>query len=180
VLELDGELVELDEERLGVRRGPDLDIWVGDARIGVAQQASDTYDVVIGDAFGHQVVPWHLTTRELVADVRRVLKPGGVYALNIIDYPPARFIRAEAATLAAVFPHAALVAPPYAINGEQGANFVLFASDRELNLADLGTRLSGLRVRTSVLSGDDLRAFIGDARVLTDDFAPVDQLLNAP
>ena len=135
---------------------------------------------MIGDAFGHLVVPWHLTTRELVADVQRVLKPGGVYALNIIDYPPLSFIRAEAATLAAVFPHVALVAPPYAISGERGANFVLFASDRELDLAGLKARLSGTRVVTSVLAGDELRAFIGDARVLTDDFAPVDQLLNAP
>jgi len=180
VLELDGELVALDEAKLGVRRGPDLDIWVGDARIGLADQPSGAYDVVIGDAFGHLVVPWHLTTRELVADVKRVLKPGGVYALNIIDYPPSSFIRAESATLAAVFGHVALVAPPYAIAGEQGANFVLFASDRELDLAGLRSRLSGTRVVTSVLAGDELRAFIGDARVLTDDFAPVDQLLNAP
>jgi MFS family permease len=180
VLELDGELVALDEARLGVRPGPDLEIWVGDARIGVAEQPDGAYDVVIGDAFGHQVVPWHLTTRELVADVRRVLRPGGVYALNVIDYPPDDFIRAEAATLTAVFPHVALVAPPYAINGEQGANFVLFAATEELDLADLRTRLGGLRVLTTVLSGDELRAFIGDARVLTDDFAPVDQLLNAP
>jgi len=180
VLELDGELVALDEAKLGVRRGTDLDIWVGDARIGLAKQPSAAYDVVIGDAFGHLVVPWHLTTRELVADVQRVLKPGGVYALNIIDYPPLSFIRAEAATLATVFPHVALVAPPYAISGERGANFVLFASDRELDLAGLKARLSGARVVTSVLAGDELRAFIGDARVLTDDFAPVDQLLNAP
>jgi hypothetical protein len=29
-----------------------------------------------------------------------------------------------------------------------------------------------------VLGGDELAAFVGGARVLTDDFAPVDQLLQ--
>ena len=75
------------------------------------------YDLVVGDAFGHLVVPWHLATREMAADIARVLRPDGVYAQNVIDYPPDRFIRAELATVAAVFPHVALIAPPAALAG---------------------------------------------------------------
>jgi hypothetical protein len=31
-------------------------------------------------------VPWHLTTREAMRDVRRVLPPEGVYVANLIDH----------------------------------------------------------------------------------------------
>lgn len=180
VLELDGALVALDRARLGLRTGPGLQVRVGDARIGVAGEASGRYDVVIGDAFGHLVVPWHLTTREFIEEIRRVLRPTGVYALNVIDYPPDRFARAEVATVAAVFPHLALVAPPDGLAGRSGANFVLFASMAPLQLDDLRARLSALAEPPVLLSGAELTAFAGRTRVLTDDFAPVDQMLTTP
>jgi spermidine synthase len=178
VLELDAGLVALDRERLGVVDGPSLDIVVGDARTSLARQATGEYDLVVGDAFGHLVVPWHLTTREFIADVRRVLRPDGAYALNVIDYPPDRFVRAELATVRAVFAHVALVARPAALAGAEGANFVIVASDAPLPLAALRERLATLPEPVTVLDGTALADFVGGARVLTDDYAPVDQLLT--
>jgi spermidine synthase len=178
VLELDAGLVALDTERLGVVPGPALDIVVGDARTSLARQSSGDYDLVIGDAFGHLVVPWHLTTREFIADIRRVLRSGGTYALNVIDYPPSRFVRAEVATVRAVFAHVALVAPPAALAGREGANFVIIASDAPLPLAPLRERLAALPEPVTMLDGADLATFVGGGRVLTDDYAPVDQLLT--
>jgi hypothetical protein len=178
VLELDGELVNLDKAELGVRPGPDLAIEVGDARIGLGRQPTAAYDLVVGDAFGHLVVPWHLTTKELVTDVRRVLRPGGAYALNVIDYPPDHFVRAELATIQTVFAHVALVAPAEALDGERGSNFVILASDSPLKLDDLGAALATLDAPPVLLTGDDLADFVAGARVLTDDYAPVDQLLG--
>ncbi|HET8684942.1 MAG TPA: fused MFS/spermidine synthase [Micromonosporaceae bacterium] len=193
VLELDGELVELDRAELGLRDFPGLRVEVGDARVGLAGEASGGYDLAVGDAFGHLVVPWHLATRELVADVRRVLRPAGCYALNVIDYPPGRFVRAEVATVAAVFPHVALVAPESAVTGGAGANFVILGSAAPLPLAALRDRLAARAADAAasgtpaeraepvrVLAGAELAAFVGGARVLTDDHAPVDQLLARP
>jgi spermidine synthase len=178
VLELDGGLVDLDRQRLGLTTRPDLRVRVGDARVGLAAEPADGYDLVVGDAFGHLVVPWHLATREMMADIDRTLRPGGVYAQNVIDYPPARFIRAELATVADVFPHVALAAPPAALAGETGANFVIIASASPLPLDALRTRLDQLAAEpVTLLAGADLAAFVNDATVLTDDFAPVDQLL---
>jgi spermidine synthase len=179
VLELDGELVELDRERLGLRTGPDLRVQVGDARVHLAEQPAGGYDLVVGDAFGHLVVPWHLATREMVADVARVVRADGIYAQNIIDYPPNRFIRAELATVADVFPHVALVAPPAALAGETGSNFVIVASKSPLRLDQIRERLDLVDEPVTLLSGADLTRFIDDARVLTDDYAPVDQLLQS-
>jgi len=144
VLELDGGLVALDRAKLGLRTGADLRVRVGDARIGLADQATAGYDLVVGDAFGHLVVPWHLATREMAADISRVLRLDGVYAQNVIDYPPDRFLRAELATVAAVFPYVALVAPADALAGKTGSNFVIVASKSPLP--------AGLRDRLDVVT----------------------------
>jgi spermidine synthase len=179
VLELDGGLVELDRRELGLRTGPDLEVTVGDARVALAGVPSRGADLVVGDAFGHLVVPWHLATRELAADVARVLRPGGVYAQNVIDYPPGRFIRAEVATVQAAFPHVALIGNREGLEGTGGANFVIVASRSPLPLAELRGRLGRSATDpVTVLDGAALADFVGGARVLTDDFAPVDQLLG--
>ncbi|MEV7624190.1 fused MFS/spermidine synthase [Actinoplanes sp. NPDC089786] len=178
VLELDGGLVDLDKRELGLRTGPRLRTRVGDARVGLAEQRTDAYDLVVGDAFGHLVVPWHLSTKEMVADIARVLRPDGVYAQNVIDYPPGRFIRAELATVAAVFPYTALIAPPKALAGETGSNFVIVGSESPLPTTFLRDALDLADEPVTLLTGADLTTYIGDSRVLTDDYAPVDQLLQ--
>ncbi|BCJ44200.1 hypothetical protein GCM10010168_10130 [Actinoplanes ianthinogenes] len=178
VLELDGELVELDRRELGLVTGPDLRVRVGDARVGLTERPAAGYDLVVGDAFGHQVVPWHLATREMAAEISRTLRDDGVYAQNVIDYPPDRFIPTEVATVMAVFPHVALIAPADALAGEAGSNFVIVASRRPLPLAALIARLARIEKPVEVLTGDELARYVGSARVLTDDYAPTDQLLG--
>jgi spermidine synthase len=162
---------------LGLQTGPRLRTRVGDARVGLAEQRTGEYDLVVGDAFGHLVVPWHLATREMAVDIERVLKTDGVYAQNVIDYPPGRFIKAELATVADVFPHVALIAPPDALAGETGSNFVIVASKSPLRLGPLREALNLVDEPVTLLSGADLISYVGDSRVLTDDYAPVDQLL---
>jgi spermidine synthase len=177
VFEIDGELVKLGQRELGVRSGPDLRPVVGDARMLVGQRPDGIADLVVGDAFGHLVVPWHLATREMAAEIRRVTRPGGIYVQNVIDYPPHRFIRAEMATVAAEFAHVALIAPPAALTGDQGANFLIVASQAPLPLDPLRARLATADDPVTLLSGAGLTEFVGKATVLTDEFAPVDQLL---
>jgi len=76
--------------------------------------------------------------------------------------------------VAAVFPHVALIAPDDALAGRKGSNFVIVASRVPLPLDALRSRL-GLADEPVTLVPD---ASFGDgARVLTDDYAPVDQLL---
>ncbi|MCM4081959.1 fused MFS/spermidine synthase [Paractinoplanes hotanensis] len=177
VIELDGGLVDLDRSKLGLQTGPDLRVRVGDARVGVAEQATESFDFVVGDAFGHLTVPWHLATEEMATDIARVLRPGGIYVQNVIDYPPDRFIRAELATVAAAFPHVAVISSAEALAGEVGANFVIMASKSPLPEADVSRRVAKVADPAVVLTGEPLAEFIDDARVLTDDYAPVDQLL---
>ncbi|MDX1690196.1 MAG: fused MFS/spermidine synthase [Acidimicrobiia bacterium] len=178
VLEIDGALVDLARRDLGLGDRDDLRTEIGDARVLVTAEPADAFDVVVGDAFGGLAVPWHLTTREFVEDLRRLLRPDGVYTLNLIDYPPLDFARAEVATIAEVFDHVLVIAPAEYLSGDLGGNFVIAASDTPFDTGAIQDRIAE-RGGTEVVF-DDPDAFAGDARILTDDFAPVDQLISRP
>ncbi len=175
VLELDPGVVALGEDRLGLELSADLRVVVGDARLGVADRPDASADLVVGDAFGGVAVPWHLATVEFTEELARVLRPGGLYVANMIDRGPLGFARAETATAASVFEHVAVAGSPAALEGF-GGNLVLVASDDELDLDRLASALEA--TGQQVLSGAELEAWVGDADVLTDDLAPVDQLIT--
>lgn len=172
VLEVDGELVEFDEEHLGLRTSPELRVTVGDARMGMFDQADDSADVVVGDAFGNLAVPWHLTTEEWSEELKRVLKPGGLYALNVIDLPPLDLQRAVAATLLDAFAHIRMVTFGRA-ERPIGGNAVILASDRPIPAAANTNNKVATTLRLS-----EVKRFAEDAEVLRDDYAPADQLLT--
>jgi spermidine synthase len=173
VLEVDGELVELARERLGLRTTPALTVREGDARLTLRDEAGDSADLVVGDAFSGRAVPWHLTTREFMRDVRRVLHPGGIYAMNVIDQGPLRLARAEVATLLAEFQHVAVAARPGPGGMPRGGNLVLLASEQPLPRSVLPSETD-----LTVLLGNRVREFAGDSDALIDDHAPADQLLS--
>lgn len=188
VSEIDRGVVAVDETLLGTDLTPtgDLAVRVEDGRLGLRRLAPASYDVVVGDAFGGVSVPWHLTTREAVADVRRALRPDGVYVMNIIDNGPLDLARAELATLRAEMAHVAVASLPDTLALQRGGNLVALASDAPLDLEAWAARMQermgeeppGDTPPYAVLSGEALDVWIGDAPLLTDDHAPVDQLLT--
>jgi spermidine synthase len=177
VLEIDPGLVELAEERLGLRTGPDLRVRVGDARLLLDSEPDAGYDVVLGDAFGGLAVPWHLTTEQFLSGVRATLAEGGLYVMNLIDYPPLRFARSEVATLRRVFGHVVAIARPGLFAGERGGNVVLVAGDRPIDAERIASAIAARQGEEVVLSGPAVEQFAEGARVLVDDWAPVDQWL---
>jgi spermidine synthase len=178
VLEIDPVVVRLGRERLGLRTGPGLEVRVGDARQGIAEEPSGGYDLVIGDAFGSLSVPWHLATREFVQEVRRVLRPGGLYLLNVIDNPPLRFLGAELATIQAVFPQVTVVATAAGLAGTGGGNFVVVAGTELPDRQAVAARVARHPMPAHLASPAQVAELRGAARPLTDDEAPVDQLLT--
>ncbi|WP_345204748.1 fused MFS/spermidine synthase [Fodinibacter luteus] len=180
VSEIDPGVLELDEERLGLVTRAGLEVRVEDARLGVRTLGTDSRDLVVGDAFGGLSVPWHLTTREALTEVRRVLRPDGVYAANLIDHAPLGFARAELATMRTVFDHVALAADPVTLARGVGAggNLVAIGSDAPLDLPALREGFAAQGLAWGVVEGAELDTWVGDAMVLTDDHAPVDQLLT--
>jgi spermidine synthase len=177
VLEIDQGLVDLVATELEPPSGPGFEVRVGDARMLVGDLPDDSADVVVGDAFGGVAVPWHLTTKEFVSELHRVLRPSGAYVANIIDGNDLKFLRAELATLRSVFADVAVVGPAATFAGLQRSNLVVVASDEPISLTRLDSAVGAAGLDHQVLAGADVDALIADAPVLTDDYAPVDQFL---
>ena len=178
VSEIDAGVVAADVRLLGGSLPEGVDVEVEDGRLAIADLAPDSLDLVVGDAFGGVSVPWHLATVQAVGGLDDALAEDGVYVANLIDFGPLDFARAAVATTADVFDHVALLAEPSALAGEGGGNLVVLASDAPLDVAAVVARMRERDLAWDALEGDGLDAWIGDAPVLTDDFAPVDQLLT--
>ncbi|MDZ4234732.1 MAG: fused MFS/spermidine synthase, partial [Dietzia sp.] len=182
VSEIDGGLVRIDRDVLGAS-DVGVDLRVEDGRLGLRRLEADSRDLIVGDAFGGVSVPWHLTTVEAMADVRRVLKPDGVYVANLIDHGAQAFARAAIATLRQTFDHVLLTGPSNGLSLDptsppDGGNMVVVASDRPLDQRGIQTALNVRDTQWTLIGDTDLSAWIGEAQVLTDDYAPVDQLLQ--
>lgn len=192
IMEIDGDLVDVVENEIDFDRGNDVDIIVGDGRLSMRELPADSADVVVGDAFGSRAVPFHLATREFIEELDVVLRRDGIYAANIIDGVKERFVKAYVATVAEVYEHVVVVRGPGPIQGFRG-NSVLVASHEPLDVDGLRQRLADDadpsdtpeqtanpdRVVGEIVAGNALPAFISGAELITDDFAPVDQLLAA-
>ena len=93
--------------------------------------------------------------------------------MNIIDFPPYRFVRSELATLRTQFAWVAAIAP--ALDAYPGGNVVLVAAHHRPFSGAFATQVVG----DQLLEGPALDAFVGGAPVIRDDYAPIDQWLDA-
>ena len=98
--------------------------------------------------------------------------------MNLIDNDKLRFVRAEVATLRSRFEHVAVFGLPSVLPDGHGGNIVLVASHAPLDADEIRERSEAMGESTVVITGTDaLDAFVDGAPVLTDDYAPVDQLI---
>ncbi len=117
------------------------------------------YDAIFVDAFNNSgSVPFHLATQEAIKQLHNSLTDNGVVIVNMIgstEGPGKRFIESELATYQSVFPFVALY--PLGKNSTDLQNIMLVATKQEV-LSDI--------------------APLSPARILTDDWAPVDYFLS--
>ena len=171
VLELDAELVTIAEDQLGLTDADGLDIRTGDARLHLADLPTNSFDLIVGDAFSGDSVPWHLTTVEVAHEIDRLLTTDGAYAMNVIDGNESRFARAQLATLNEVFDQLLVIHPAGNIP-TWPLNQILVASHSPIPALEIDP-VDGRQLDSHLVT-----EFIGtDAVVLTDSFAPADQLL---
>ncbi|MFE0704132.1 spermidine synthase [Streptomyces sp. NPDC058872] len=168
VVEADGGLLALVEEHLPLPEGAGTTVHRADARAWLEGAADASADLVVGDVFGGSRVPAHLTSVEYAREVRRVLRPDGLYAANLADGAPFSFLRSQLATFAAVFPELALVAEPAVLRGRRFGNAVLVASGREIDVAHLARRAAGDAFPARVEHGRGLDRFTAGAEPVSD------------
>lgn len=166
-VEIDAELARLMREWFDLPRAPRLRIRVADARAAVSGDGPARYEAIIRDAFADRVVPPHLHTVEFTREVAARLTADGLYLANIADRPPLRIARREAATLAEVFAHTAVVAEPAILRGRRYGNVVLVGSHAPLP-PETARRLRSLPVAARLMTGSEARDFVAGHRPYLD------------
>ena len=192
VAELDPEVVEVARRFFALPSDPRLQVAAVDGRIFVAT-TQNRYDVVFLDAYFADSIPFHLTTREFLEEVRQRLQPRGVVASNIIGAlsgQRSQLFRSMLKTIRAVFPTTYVLAVGRT-SGEAVdpvlRNLIVLATDRpqlrpeEFRQLVAGAEEQGLIPKESAgLAWSLVTEPIAtdDVPVLTDDFAPVDTLIR--
>jgi spermidine synthase len=182
VIEIDPAVTAATHDQLGLSRDTRIRSFNQDARAFLLEWADPKrYDVIYGDAFNDLSIPYHLTTVEFNRMVASRLKPDGIYLANVIDkLEGGEFLKAYANALRQAFPHVHILARGEAFLPFDRNTYVVFASRQPLDRARLQAATSpDALARTTPLPEARLEAYLrsGRALVLTDDFAPVDQLL---
>jgi spermidine synthase/MFS family permease len=184
VVEIDPVVTQIALEQFGVKKDTKVISYNMDGRQFIQELAqAGTYDIVIQDAVNDLSVPYHLMTREYKEHVRKLLKPDGLYLLTIIDdVPGGIFLRSAIATLREVYPEVKLLRE--ARDPSKGRRvYVVAASMQKLDIAELDGIVKaqgGEGTHTAALTDEEMHEYLnaGPALVLTDAYAPVDNLLG--
>ena len=183
VIEIDPAVTATARTRLGLSASSRIRSFNEDARTFLMEWSdSQQYDLVFGDAFNDLSIPYHLTTVEFNRIVEKRLKPDGLYLVNVIDkFQDGEFLKAYANGLRAVFPHVYIFGRGNAFQPFDRNTYVLMASRQPLErgFEAVAAADQSDNDRTTPLGEERLNAYLksGRAITLTDDFAPVDQLL---
>jgi len=173
IAELDPEVIRLAKKYFGVKESERLKLNAQDGRIFLTR-SKNTYDAVFLDAYRGPFVPFHLLTREYFEIIKRHLRPGGVVAQNV--EPTTMVLDSAIRTIGAVFKNVETY--------EAGGNVVIIAYDGEpIPPAKLRERAAALtkqhKLRYNLVellaAKRDIKPQAG-AKLLTDDFAPVEML----
>jgi hypothetical protein len=109
VCEVDGDVLALARQHLGLRRAPGLRVRHAEGRAHVARQADRSWDAIVIDAFLGARVPRRLITVEALVDAARVAP---LTLINVVDNRSARDVRAVASALAIAYPTVWMLGQP--------------------------------------------------------------------
>jgi spermidine synthase len=182
VIEIDPEVTNIAHEKLGLSRDTSIVTDNQDARMFMMTPPEQGYDLILGDAFNDFSVPYHLTTKEFNDQVRAWLAPGGLYVVNIIDGPLGEFMRAYVHTMQQTFDYVYLAPTNTVWRHAPRTTFVIIGTDTPIDreaLPELDVGRDDRHLKQLLMSDADLEALLAEEEpvTLTDDYAPVDQML---
>jgi len=173
VAELDPEVIRLAKKYFGVQETDRLKIHAQDGRI-FLNRSKDRYDAVFLDAYRGPFVPFHLLTKEYFELIKARLNPGGIVAQNV--EPTTMVLDSAIKTIATVFKNVDTY--------EAGGNVVVIAYDGapipDKTLRERARALTSSRKLrydlSELLNAKQQITPEAGAKLLTDDFAPVEML----
>jgi spermidine synthase len=180
-VELDPTVVELAKKYFGIRDEPKFQVVNRDGRLFLTE-SKDRYDIILIDAYRGPFVPFHLLTKEFYEIVKAHLADGGVVAQNV--EPSTMLFDSAVKTINAVFPQidfyraeGNIVTVAYDGAERKPEDLAAVASERDkaYGLRYSLAEMLNQRRRIQIEGGQVIDA---NAKVLTDDFAPVEALKN--
>lgn len=179
VIEIDPRLTDLAREHLGLSPKTRIRSFNQDARWFLMNfPERNVYDFIFGDAFNDLTIPYHLTTKEFCGLMQSLLKPDGLLIANIIDkLETGLFLPSYVRTLQEVFgwEKICLIADrPFSQMGI--STIIVAASPSHYSWKSVEKNSTG---RCFVLAPQEMNQKFGSrpAVILTDDYAPVDNLI---
>ena len=197
VVEIDPGVTEVAHRELGLSRQTPIRSFHMDGRQYIREKApKGHYELVIQDAVNDLAVPYHLMTKEYndaikgTDRVKGTLAPGGAYLLTLIDsIQDGDLWRAAVHTMRETFPHVALLDPEGFLRPDVRHVFIVYGSDRPLDLAEVravaqeayARKGEDKPARIHVMEPERLDFFLAQRprMVLTDQYAPVDNLMSS-
>jgi spermidine synthase len=177
-VELDPVVFELARKYFKVKVDDKFTVMTKDGRLFLTDTKAK-YDIILIDAYRAPFVPFHLLTKEFYEIVRDHLVDGGVVAQNV--EPSTMLFDAAAKTIHAVFPQTEfyvadgnVVTVAYLGKARPQQELASRAAERQARYL-FRYRLPDLLANRRLLP-PDMGPIDPDAKVLTDDFAPVDAL----
>ena len=149
----------------------------------LVQHNAGQYDLIIGDAFNDLSIPYHLTTMEFDQSLKRLLKPDGFYLALVIDkLRGGKFMPAYTDTVLRVWPAVQVLSDAEPWQSSAPSTYVVAAGNEAVapdRLARVRGQGANGAVVTHIMPGDLMHDWLDEAHapILTDDYAPVDNLI---
>ena len=191
VAEIDPEVIQVAKKFFHLQDGKNLRVYAQDGRLFLTR-TSQRYDLILLDAYFTDAIPFHLTTREFFRTAERKLAPNGIVVINVIGAvtgPGGRITRSIAKTLREVFPQVYLFparrADYASLDTTQNVIVIATKESQRRDIREITTRATSLGrglfpdpVRDIAVSLVESHIPDHDVPVLTDDYAPTDNLLH--
>jgi spermidine synthase len=187
VMEIDPGVTQTVYEQLGVDpHTTNITTYNVDGRLmanELVKRNAGQYDLIIGDAFNDLSIPYHLTTREFDQELKRLLKPDGLYLVLVIDkLQGGKFIPAYTDTVLQVWPAVQVLSDAEPWQSSAPSTYVVLAGNQAIDpgrWTGVHGQGPGGQVVTHVMPGQLMHDWLDQAQapVLTDDYAPVDNLI---
>ena len=184
VVEIDPEITRTVYNYLGLPRNTRIRTFNTDGRWFV-MNCAQKYDVILTDAFNDLSIPYHLTTREFLRQLNGILNDDGILMSNIIDnFQKGPFLPSYIRTLDEIFGerNVYLISIRPDFENVRISTFIVVAAkgSRDMSKFDawLKDELHG-KAKSVLVSDALMRKLRANPQsvVLTDDYAPVDNLI---
>ncbi|MBA4389916.1 MAG: hypothetical protein C0399_03155 [Syntrophus sp. (in: bacteria)] len=184
VVEIDPAVTKIVYEQLNMPKNTRITTYNTDGRWYV-MNCKDKYDLVFTDAYNDLSIPYHLTTKEFLGEIKAIMSPNAVLMSNIIDnFQKGAFLPSYIRTLREVFgqKNVYLISVNPNFRETRISTFIVLASNGNLNINEFDRFIKGElgRHATSAVVPEDLmNEFVNKkySIIIRDDYAPIDNLV---